>query len=119
MYTAQGASQNPGPATANLLSPKFQTGLYQCVQFAYIFGGNSNVSLSLFGLSEEESGKTLLLWRVNAITSTNSMKWMETEISLPSVVTRLKFVAQLNRRTHGIGIDDVHLNLSPCLGEYV
>ena len=120
MYTAKAAIlHNQVPVTATLLSPKFETGTHQCVQFAYLFGGNSNISLSLFGNSSEGTNTEQLLWKVNAITTFNLMKWLEAEVSLPSKVSRLKFVAKSNSGTHGVGIDDVFVTSAPCSGSYM
>ena len=116
MYTANVAAQGSVPAAATLLSPKFETDDHQCVQFAYIFGGNSNISLLLFGTSEVETSKEQLLWKVNAMTAIYSGKWKETEAFLPTGFSRLKFVVQYYSGTHGVGIDDVHVMSAPCPG---
>ena len=120
MYTTKAATlQSQIPVTATLLSPKFETGTHQCLQFSYLFGGNSNISLRLFGNSNAGTNTEQLLWKVNAITTFNLMKWLEAEVSLPSKISRLKFVAKSDSGTHGVGIDDVLVTSAPCSGWFM
>ncbi|XP_053394733.1 serine-rich adhesin for platelets-like isoform X2 [Mercenaria mercenaria] len=109
---------NNGPVNASLLTPTFNTQGEACLSFSFMFSGNSNITLSVFGIEEKdfEEHESELLWRITSHYPAKD-SWKSTEVTVPITYNRLMFVSLSEHGgIIGLGLDNISLSTGQCVG---
>ncbi|XP_052280967.1 cubilin-like [Dreissena polymorpha] len=108
--------------SAVLESPEFIQSTNSCLKFSFKLSGNSNITLSVFGVIDgndvnEGVIHKRLLWRVITHYSSSKM-WTPTEVDVGSDVRRLHFTSSYDEgNVYSMGLDNVTIVPGPCLGK--
>ncbi|KAL3856718.1 hypothetical protein ACJMK2_011441 [Sinanodonta woodiana] len=119
------AEISPGQTSNNdqavLLSPPISGDKPKCLRFAFMFSGQSDLVLKLYGHRGDynETGfleERELLWVMKSELST----WRRSKTSLPAYVSHVTFVVTLGIKTNvGVALDDVLIESSSCTDQDV
>ena len=107
--------------TASLLTPVFNTGGENCLKFSFMFSGNSNITLSVFGKEDSEVQKASkrLLWRFTSHYPAKDL-WKSTEVTLPAQYKQLRFESLSEEGgIVGLGLDNISLSIGQCSGRHL
>lgn len=117
--TRTSVANSDGPMNASLLTPRFTSFEDSCLTFSFMFSGNSNITLSVFGVDDSDGIESVsdLLWRATSHYPAKD-SWLSTEVTVSETYTRLKFVS-LNEHggITGLGLDNITLTNGRCMGK--
>jgi len=121
MYASRPGTSVIEPANATLVTPLFTNSDVSCLSFRFLFSSNSNVTLSLYGVSDGDVSKhdvtKSLLWHMRSDYPSKDT-WKSTEVTIDPGFVRLLFVSlhQVGG-IYGLGLDNVTLVPGKCTGK--
>jgi hypothetical protein len=92
-----------------------------------MFSGNSNITLSVFGVENGDSQGTSkepltskeLLWRFTSHYPAKD-SWKSTEVTVPAQYNHIRFESlSENGGIVGLGLDNVSMSVGQCVGRYL